>query len=85
MFRLQVTSTAADVLELFIYLEEPCHVSQILVTVSHGGDDCSFPGTMDVRTGCNLDALKPVLEVTPTMNFLPRIASEFAFFFSLDK
>ncbi|CAA6664753.1 unnamed protein product [Spirodela intermedia] len=59
---LQVSSTPADVLELFIYLEEPCHVSQILVTVSHGGDDCSFPGTMDVRTGCNLDTLKPVLE-----------------------
>ncbi|CAA7401353.1 unnamed protein product [Spirodela intermedia] len=66
-----VSSTPADVLELFIYLEEPCHVSQILVTVSHGGDDCSFPGTMDVRTGCNLDTLKPVLEGA----YLPRCSN----------
>ncbi|CAA6664754.1 unnamed protein product [Spirodela intermedia] len=57
-----VCSPAADVLELFIYLEEPCHVCELLVTISHGGDDSSFPGTVDVRTGCNLDALDLVVK-----------------------
>lgn len=64
-FLLQVCSPAADVLELFIYLEEPCHVCELLVTISHGGDDSSFPGTVDVRTGCNLDALDLVVKVCP--------------------
>ena len=62
-FGLQVSATAADVIELFIYLEEPCHVCQILLTLSHGGDESSFPGMIDVRTGCTLDELKLVLEV----------------------
>ncbi|XP_077213953.1 sacI homology domain-containing protein / WW domain-containing protein [Tasmannia lanceolata] len=53
---------AADVVELFIYLTEPCHVCQLLLTVSHDADDSSFPATVDVRTGCNLDGLKLVLE-----------------------
>lgn len=57
-----VCSPAADVVELFIYLAEPCHVCQLLLTVSHGADDSSYPATVDVRTGCNLDGLKLVLE-----------------------
>ncbi|MQL98107.1 hypothetical protein Taro_030802, partial [Colocasia esculenta] len=66
-----VCSPATDVLELFIYLEEPCHVCQLLVTVSHGADDSLFPGMVDVRTGCNLDMLKLVLEGA----YLPRCSN----------
>ncbi|KAK8964395.1 putative phosphoinositide phosphatase SAC9 [Platanthera guangdongensis] len=57
-----VCSPAADVVELFIYLAEPCHVCQLLLTVTHDGDDSSYPATVDVRTGCSVDELKLVLE-----------------------
>ncbi|XP_059655366.1 probable phosphoinositide phosphatase SAC9 [Cornus florida] len=53
---------AADVVELFIYLGEPCHVCQLLLTISHGADDSTFPSTVDVRTGRYLDGLKLVVE-----------------------
>lgn len=49
--------------ELFIYLGEPCHVCQLLLTVAHGSDDSTFPSTVDVRIGRYLDGLKLVLEV----------------------
>jgi hypothetical protein len=51
------------VVELFIYLGEPCHVCQLLLTVSHGADDSTYPSTVDVRTGRYLDGLKLVVEV----------------------
>ncbi|XP_010916119.1 probable phosphoinositide phosphatase SAC9 [Elaeis guineensis] len=57
-----VCPPAADVVELFIYLQEPSHVCQLLLTVSHGEEDSSYPATVDVRTGCSLDSLKLVLE-----------------------
>lgn len=59
----QVCPQAADVIELFIYLGEPCHVCQLLLTISHGADDSTYPSTVDVRTGRSLDRLKLVLEV----------------------
>ncbi|XVE80883.1 hypothetical protein DITRI_Ditri15bG0016800 [Diplodiscus trichospermus] len=57
-----VCPQAADVVELFIYLSEPCHVCQLLLTVSHGADDSTYPSTVDVRTGRSLDGLKLVVE-----------------------
>ncbi|KAL5731238.1 putative phosphoinositide phosphatase sac9 [Ranunculus cassubicifolius] len=57
-----VCTQAADVLELFIYLSEPCHVCQLLLTVSHGADDSTYPASVDVKTGRDLDGLKLVLE-----------------------
>ncbi|KAL6957953.1 putative phosphoinositide phosphatase sac9, partial [Sarracenia purpurea var. burkii] len=57
-----VCPQAADVIELFIYLGEPCHVCQLLLTISHGADDSMFPSTVDVRTGCYLDRLNLVVE-----------------------
>ncbi|XP_039145978.1 probable phosphoinositide phosphatase SAC9 [Dioscorea cayenensis subsp. rotundata] len=57
-----VCPPAADVVEVFIYLREPCHVCQLLLTVSHGAEDASYPATVDVRTGSNLEGLKLVLE-----------------------
>ncbi|KAJ4839192.1 putative phosphoinositide phosphatase sac9 [Turnera subulata] len=57
-----VCPQAADVVELFIYLGEPCHVCQLLLTVSHGADDSTYPSTVDVRTGRSLDGLKLVVE-----------------------
>ncbi|KAM5548265.1 putative phosphoinositide phosphatase SAC9 [Rosa sericea] len=57
-----VCPQAADVVELFIYLGEPCHVCQLLLTVSHGADDSTYPSTVDVRMGRCLDGLKLVLE-----------------------
>ncbi|XP_075075861.1 putative phosphoinositide phosphatase SAC9 isoform X2 [Nicotiana tabacum] len=57
-----VSPQATDVVELFIYLGEPCHVCQLLLTVAHGSDDSTFPSTVDVRIGCYLDGLKLVLE-----------------------
>ncbi|XP_057957214.1 probable phosphoinositide phosphatase SAC9 [Malania oleifera] len=57
-----VCPQAADVVELFIYLHEPCHVCQLLLTVSHGADDSTFPSMVDIRTGPYLDGLKLVVE-----------------------
>jgi hypothetical protein len=57
-----VSPPAADIMELFIYLAEPCHASQLLLTISHGADDSSSPTSVDVRTGCNLDGLQLVVE-----------------------
>lgn len=59
---LWVCPQGADVVELFIFLGEPSHVCQLLLTISHGADDSTFPSTVDVRTGQNLDGLKLVVE-----------------------
>ncbi|XP_024985073.1 probable phosphoinositide phosphatase SAC9 isoform X1 [Cynara cardunculus var. scolymus] len=57
-----VCPQAADVMELFIHLGEPCHVCQLLLTISHGADSSTFPSRVDVRTGRDLDGLKLVVE-----------------------
>lgn len=57
-----VCPQAADVMELFIHLGEPCHVCQLLLTISHGADTSTFPSRVDVRTGRDLDGLKLVVE-----------------------
>uniref|UniRef100_A0ACD5VBY1 Uncharacterized protein n=3 Tax=Avena sativa TaxID=4498 RepID=A0ACD5VBY1_AVESA len=57
-----VCQQGADYVELFIYLGEPCQVSQLLLTVSHGVEDSSYPAIVDVRVGSSIDALKLVLE-----------------------
>ncbi|KAH9726910.1 putative phosphoinositide phosphatase SAC9 [Citrus sinensis] len=57
-----VCPQGTDVVELFIYLGEPCHVCQLLLTISHGADDSTYPATVDVRTGRHLDGLKLILE-----------------------
>ncbi|XP_031391527.1 probable phosphoinositide phosphatase SAC9 isoform X2 [Punica granatum] len=57
-----VCPQAADVVEMFIYLREPCHVCQLLLTISHGANDSTYPSTVDVRTGRSLHSLKLVLE-----------------------
>ncbi|KAF0905503.1 hypothetical protein E2562_007306 [Oryza meyeriana var. granulata] len=57
-----VCQQGADYVELFIYLGEPCQVCQLLLTVSHGADDSSYPATIDVRVGSSIDTLKLVLE-----------------------
>ncbi|XP_065860799.1 probable phosphoinositide phosphatase SAC9 [Euphorbia lathyris] len=57
-----VCPQATDVVELFIYLGEPCHICQLLLTVSHGADDSTYPSTVDVRIGRYLDGLKLVVE-----------------------
>lgn len=62
-FLSQICPQPADVVEIFIYLGEPCHVCQLLLTISHGVDDSTYPATVDVRTGRHLDGLKLVLEV----------------------
>jgi hypothetical protein len=60
---MQVCQQGADYVELFIYLGEPCHVCQLLLTVSHGAEDSSYPATVDVRVGSSIDSLKLVVEV----------------------
>ncbi|KAK4800521.1 hypothetical protein SAY86_021008 [Trapa natans] len=57
-----VCPQAADVVEMFIYLSEPCHVCKLLLSVSHGANDSTYPSTVDVRTGRSLDGLKLILE-----------------------
>lgn len=57
-----VCQQGADYVELFIYLGEPCHVCQLLLTVSHGAEDSSYPATVDVRVGSSIDSLKLVVE-----------------------
>ena len=56
-------SPEADTVELLIYLEEPCHVCEVLITISYGDDDSTIPGRLDIRTGRNLDALDLVVKV----------------------
>ena len=56
--------------ELFIYLGEPCHVCQLLLTISHGADDATYPSTVDIRTGCCLDKLKLVVEVCISLSYI---------------
>lgn len=63
LFLSQICPQPADVVEIIIYLGEPCHVCQLLLTISHGADDSTYPSTVDVRTGRHLDGLKLVLEV----------------------
>ncbi|KAL5972948.1 putative phosphoinositide phosphatase sac9 [Asimina triloba] len=70
-----VCPPAADVVELFIYLAEPCHVCQLLLTISHGAEDSYFPATVDVRTGSNLDGLKLVLESDHSGAPIPRCSN----------
>ncbi|OAE30181.1 hypothetical protein AXG93_4295s1360 [Marchantia polymorpha subsp. ruderalis] len=57
-----VCPAGADSVQLLIYLAEPCHVCQILLTVAHGTDDTTSPGSFDVSTGRTLEDLKVVLE-----------------------
>ncbi|CAL5013070.1 unnamed protein product [Urochloa decumbens] len=57
-----VCQQGADYVELFIYLGEPCQVCQLLLTVSHGVEESSYPATVDVRLGSSIDALKLVVE-----------------------
>ncbi|TVU20942.1 hypothetical protein EJB05_30548 [Eragrostis curvula] len=57
-----VCQQGADYVELFIYLGEPCQVCQLLLTVSHGPEDSSYPASVDVRLGSSIDALKLVVE-----------------------
>ncbi|KAG2628277.1 probable phosphoinositide phosphatase SAC9 [Panicum virgatum] len=57
-----VCQQGADYVELFIYLGEPCQVCQLLLTVSHGVQDSSYPATVDIRLGSSIDALKLVVE-----------------------
>uniref|UniRef100_K3YQ03 Phosphoinositide phosphatase SAC9 n=1 Tax=Setaria italica TaxID=4555 RepID=K3YQ03_SETIT len=57
-----VCQQGADYVELFIYLGEPCQVCQLLLTVSHGAEDSSYPASVDVRVGSSIDALKLVVE-----------------------
>ncbi|CAL1405474.1 unnamed protein product [Linum trigynum] len=59
---LNVTQQDADVVELFIYLGEHCHVCQLLLTVSHGADDSTSPSTVNVRTERSPVGLKLVVE-----------------------
>ncbi|MCD7467494.1 hypothetical protein HAX54_004954 [Datura stramonium] len=75
----QVTSQATDVVEVFIYLGEPCHVCQLLLTVAHGSDDSTFPSTVDVRTGRYMDELKLVLEGAS----IPQCANVYKYFDSI--
>lgn len=57
-----VCPQGTDVVELFIYLGEPCHISELLLTISHGADDSTSPSTVDVRAGRHLDGLKLLVE-----------------------
>lgn len=66
----QVCPQAADVVEVFIYLGEPCHACQLLLTISHGADDSTYPATVDVRTGRSLDGLKLVVEVCISLPYM---------------
>eukprot|EP00850_Spirogloea_muscicola_P007483 SM000038S14296 [mRNA] locus=s38:174165:181898:+ [translate_table: standard] len=53
---------AADIVEVYIYLREPCHISALILTSAHGVDDGSTPSCMDVRAGQHLDDMQLLLE-----------------------
>ncbi|CAN6905382.1 hypothetical protein HID58_082586 [Brassica napus] len=53
---------AAEAVELVIYLSEPCHVCQLVLTISHGADDLTCPSTVNVKTGRHLEDLKLVVQ-----------------------
>ncbi|CAM6096439.1 unnamed protein product [Calypogeia fissa] len=66
-----VCPTSTESVELVLYLAEPCHVCQLLLTIAHGADDITSPGSFEIRTGRTLGELKLVLERTP----IPRCAN----------
>ncbi|KAL3752756.1 hypothetical protein ACJRO7_000192 [Eucalyptus globulus] len=57
-----VCPQATDAVELLVYLAEPGHVCQLLLTISHGKDNSTYPSKVDVSTGQDLNSLIPVLE-----------------------
>lgn len=59
----QLCPQAAEAVELVIYLSEPCHVCQLVLTISHGADDLTCPSTVNVKTGRHLEDLKLVVQV----------------------
>eukprot|EP00850_Spirogloea_muscicola_P003900 SM000016S01888 [mRNA] locus=s16:476486:484208:+ [translate_table: standard] len=57
-----VCPVAADIVEIYIYLREPCHISALILTSAHGVDEGSTPSCMDVRAGQHLDDMQLLLE-----------------------
>lgn len=54
--------SSVDVVEVMCVLAEPGHVSQVVLTISHGTDDVTSPVSFDLRVGRTLDDLHLVLE-----------------------
>lgn len=61
--RSQACPSSADLVEVICVLAEPGHVSQVVLTISHGTDDATSPVSFDLRVGRTLDDLHLVLEV----------------------
>jgi hypothetical protein len=62
---IQVCPSAAEVLEVYIFLSEPCRVAQLVLGIAHGADDSTIPRSFDVRAGRTLDSMHVLLEVRP--------------------
>jgi hypothetical protein len=60
---MQACPSSVDVVEVMCVLAEPGHVSQVVLTISHGTDDVTSPVSFDLRVGRTLDDLHLVLEV----------------------
>ncbi|XP_024545394.1 probable phosphoinositide phosphatase SAC9 isoform X1 [Selaginella moellendorffii] len=74
-----VCPSAAEFVQFYIFLSEPCHVCQLLLTVGHGMEDMSSPTSFDVRTGRQIDEMKLVLEGAN----IPRCAAGTTLLYSL--
>lgn len=60
---LQVAPTSSAVVELYIFLSQPCLATHILVHSAHGADDYTTPCAFDLKLGPTMDSLQPCLEV----------------------
>ncbi|PRP77728.1 SAC9 protein-like protein [Planoprotostelium fungivorum] len=66
-----VCPSGYDTVELYIYLIEPCYLTEMSLMISHGASDDSDPATIDVFTGSYLDRLNVVVQNL----ILPRCSS----------
>lgn len=74
-----VCPVTAEIVEVFIFLKSPCHICQLLLTISHGLEDGTSPASFDVRAGRYIDGLKLVLEGAS----IPRCANGTKFLYAL--
>jgi len=60
-----------DIAELYIFLREPCYLTEISLTILHGNNDETSPGMIDLFIGPYLDKMTVIYQGL----HIPRCAS----------
>lgn len=60
-----------DIVEMYIYLQEPCYVTELGLTISHGVNEDTYPHTIDLFMGTYLDKMHVAFQGL----YIPRCAS----------